>query len=238
MLALVGLVGPLVTTLVVLPFRDRFAGTAAALVLVTVIVAISAFGTRVSGVLATISACAWFDFFLTQPYERFAISHRVDIQTTVSLFVVGLAVTELAQRAQRLHQRATEQSDYVARLYGLADMIATGAPSNLVIAHAERELTELLHLRACRFEPDAPHRTVATIGPRGEVVHAGLLWAVHQLGLPGAEAELPVQHRGRTVGRFVLVPTPGWPIPVERRIVAVALADEVGGGLVDVADTT
>ena len=51
--------------------------------------------------LAAVSPAAWFDFFLTQPYERFAITHREDIETTVLLVAVGAAVTELASARPR-----------------------------------------------------------------------------------------------------------------------------------------
>jgi hypothetical protein len=33
--------------------------------------------------------------------------------------------------------------------------------------------------------------------------------------------------RGREVGRFVLIPTPGVPTSLEERVVAVAIADQV-----------
>ena len=69
--------------------------------LVTVVVAVAANGQRVAGLLAAVSAAAWFDFFLTQPYERFAITHREDIETTVLLVAVGAAVTKLAGRGRR-----------------------------------------------------------------------------------------------------------------------------------------
>ncbi len=51
------------------------------------------------------------------------------------------------------------------------------------------------------------------------------------MGLPGGEVELPVEYQGRFYGRYVLVPTPGRPISRERRIVASALADQVGAAL-------
>jgi len=54
---------------------------------------------------------------------------------------------------------------------------------------------------------------------------------VHRVGLPGPELELPVQGRGRILGRFVLKPTPGYPVSKQRRIVAVALAAQVGAAL-------
>jgi hypothetical protein len=65
----------------------------------------------------------------------------------------------------------------------------------------------------------------------GRVVLGGRTWAVDQLGLPGPEIALLVQIQGRTLGRFVLIPTPGIPVSLERRVVAVAIADQVGPSL-------
>ncbi len=97
--------------------RSSFTDTAAALVLVAVIVAVAVVGDRAAGFLATVSATVWFDFFLTRPYEQLAITHRADIQTAVSLFVVGMIVTELAVRNRRHQESAIEESDYVGLIY-------------------------------------------------------------------------------------------------------------------------
>ena|SRR5487761_2169511 len=83
-------------------FRSSFADTASALVLVAVAVAVAANGSRVAGFVAAVSASLWFDFLLTRPYERFAISHQPDVETAVSLFVAVIAVTELAARADSI----------------------------------------------------------------------------------------------------------------------------------------
>ena len=64
------LVVPLLAALAIVPFRERLANAAAALALVAVVVAVAAFGDRRAGVLATLSSAAWFDFFLTRPFER------------------------------------------------------------------------------------------------------------------------------------------------------------------------
>ena len=40
-----------------------------------------------------------------------------------------------------------------------------------------------------------------------------------------------VAHRGETLGRFVLTPTPGSEVPLQPRVVAVALADQAGAVL-------
>ena len=42
-----------------------------------------------------------------------------------------------------------------------------------------------------------------------------------------AIAELVVQGFGRTFGRFLLTPTPGLPVTFDRRIIAIALSDQV-----------
>jgi K+-sensing histidine kinase KdpD len=93
---LAGLIGPVAACAALVPFRDHFPSTDAALVLVAVIVAIAGLGSRAGGFAGTVSASIWFDFFLTKPYESFAIDNRPPIETTVLLCVIGFAVTELA----------------------------------------------------------------------------------------------------------------------------------------------
>ena len=86
----------------------------------------------------------------------------------------------------------------------------------------------LLHLRACSYETDSAARKRLRIEHNGDVLLGGRLWGAHELGLPGAEVELPVHDRGLVIGRFVLVPTPAFPVSQQRRVVAVALSDQVG----------
>ena len=95
-----GLLAPLVVAVVLVPFRTNFSLPASALVLVLVVVAVGSFGSRFAGLVAALSAAAWFDFFLTKPYETFNITYRPDLQTEISLLVVGLAVTEIAARSR------------------------------------------------------------------------------------------------------------------------------------------
>lgn len=222
---------PLGVAGILVPFRSSFANTAAALVLVAVIVAIAVIGSRTAGYLATISATVWFDFFLTRPFQRLQITHRPDIETAVSLFVVGIVVTELAARNRRHNQAATEQSDYVGLIYSLSELAASGAPAPNVIERARTDLVGLLHLRSCRYEGGLSDRVRLRIEHDGQVILGGRVWGVEQMGLPGPEIELLVHDRGQTLGRFVLTPTPGFAVPLQRRVVAVALADQVGSVL-------
>ena len=225
------LVLPLGVTALLVPFRGDFANTASALILVAVIVAVAALGNRFSGFVATIGATLWFDVFLTQPYERLAITHRPDIETAVCLFVVGIIVTELAARNRHHHASATEEADYVGLIHEVSELVASGAPATDVREQVRSALVDLLHLRACRYEKGRSDRAMMRLEHDGHVLLGGRLWGVDRMGLPGPEIELLVQDRGRVLGRFVLTPTPGYEVPLQPRVVAVALADQVGAAL-------
>ncbi len=222
---------PLGVAALLVPFRANFANTASALILVAVIVAVAALGNRFSGFVATLSATLWFDYFLTQPYQRLAITHRPDVETAVCLLVVGIIVTELAARNRHHHVIATEESDYVALIYEVSELVASDAPASDVVERVRTALVELLHLRACRYEDGLSARPMMRLDHDAQVLLGGRLWGVDRLGLPGPEIELLVEHRGKTLGRFLLTPTPGYEVPLEPRVVAVALADQVGASL-------
>lgn len=231
-LALVaGLVLPIAFAAALTPFRTTFASTASALVLVAVVVGAAANGRRLAGYLAAASASLSFDFFLTVPYERLAISHPHDIETTVCLFVVGIAVTELAARNRYHRHIAVAESDYVGVVYYLAELVASGASADQVTRQATAELIDLLGLRSCRFDRTVVAGSPTRIEHDGNVTIGKLEWGAEESGLPGHEVELLVQSRGETLGRFVLEPTPGRAVSLQQRVVAVAVADQVGAAL-------
>ena len=223
-----GIVMPLCVAAVLVPFRSSFANTASALVLVAVIVAVAALGNRVSGFVATVSATVWFDYFLTRPYQKLAITHRPDIETAVSLFVVGLIVTELAARNRHHHETAIEEADFVGLIHNISELATSGAPSREVVERVRKELIALLHLQGCRYESGPAAQPMMQLEHDGRVFLGGRVWPVDRMGLPGPEIELPVQIQGRALGRFVLTPTPGYGVSYEQRVVAVAIADQVG----------
>ncbi len=100
-----------------------------------------------------------------------------------------------------------------------------------MIERVRRELIVLLDLRRCRYEPGIGPDHAIRMHHDGRVVIGEVSWTVEGLGLPGPELALLVQRRGQTLGRFVLEPTPGLPVSLQRRVVAVALADQVGAAL-------
>ncbi|HUJ65205.1 MAG TPA: DUF4118 domain-containing protein, partial [Acidimicrobiales bacterium] len=221
---LAAVVLPLGVAAILVPFRSGFANTASALILVAVIVAVAALGNRISGFVATVSATVWFDYFLTRPYEKLAITHRPDIETAVSLFVVGIIVTELAARNRHHYETATEEADFVGLIHDVSELATSGASSREVVARVRSELIDLLHLQACRYESGAADRPMLRLEHDGQVFLGGQVWRVDRMGLPGPEIELQVQNQGRTLGRFVMTPTPGYEVSYERRVVAVAIA--------------
>jgi hypothetical protein len=231
--SLCGLLLPVAVSAVLVPFRTNFALPASALVLVLVVVAVGAFGNRFAGVLAALSSAAWFDFFLTKPYETFNITYRPDLQTEISLLVVGLAVTEIAARSRGHRQAASEEAHNVALIHDFTELVASGEPAQFVIARAASELTTLLGLRDCRFDTEMSDRHPTRIEHSGVVALGGLRWGAHLSGLPGREVELIVQFRGERFGRFVMTPTPGAPVSSDRLLVAAFIADQVGAALSD-----
>ena len=87
-----------------------------------------------SPAFSPLSAAAWFDFFLTKPYETFNITYRPDLETEISLLVVGLAITEIAARSRGHREDATEEAHNVAIIHEFTGMVASGEPAQFVIA--------------------------------------------------------------------------------------------------------
>ena len=231
--SLAGLLLPLGLSAGFVPFRHSFTNVGAALCLVALIEAIAILGDRLSGVVATLSAAIWFDFFLTPPYERFTISHRPDLETTISIVVIGVIVTEVAARSRRHRRAAGEESRFVAMLHDVTELCVGSTKASKVTQYVADSLVELLGLRACHFETESSGPPPAQIRSGGNVIHVGLQWPTQDIGIPGPEAEVLCQWRGETLGRFVLTPTPGLAISRERRVVAVSMANLVGALLRD-----
>jgi len=230
---LAGLAVPLALAAILAPFRASLPNTDAALALVLVVVAVAAAGRRLAGVLAAVSAAAWFDFFLTVPYERFTITRRPDVETTVLILAVGIAVTEIAVRGRRQHDAAGRRAGYLDGIAAAAGAVAAGTEPRLLIDDVCGQLTQLLGLTGCRFQDGAagiggPPRLM----PDGRVITgAGQTWDTSLAGLPpGGDTELLAEAGGLLMGRFLLSPGPGRP-STEQRLVAIGLARQAAAAL-------
>lgn len=226
-----GLGVPFLVALALLPFRTSLSHTNAALILVVVVVAVAALGSRTAGVVAALSAAAWFDFFLTRPYQTFDITASADIETAVLLLVVGVIVSQLAARARRLEVMTVTDADHLARIHRTAALAQSANSADTVVDHVRTELTDLLGLRACRFEYGSLVGRPARLEKDGSVRVGRRSWNPDTDGWPEGEVELRAYGNGRYLGRFMLTPGPGAVPPLQARLVAVTLADQTGAAL-------
>jgi Domain of unknown function (DUF4118) len=230
---LLALLAPLVVSALLVPLRPHLANTQIALILVLVVVAVAAMGNRVAGIVAAVGAGVWFDFFFTRPYQRFTIADRSDIETFVLLLLVGGAVTELAVWGRRQQARASREAGYLAGVHAAAAVAATGGPANELIKSVSAELTGILGLVGCHYQPGVAGRgNPPRLERDGHITVNRTEWDVERSGLPSDGAiELLVQNGGRLHGRFLLSAAPQTHPSVAQRLVAVTLADQVGAAL-------
>ncbi|CAM5650842.1 hypothetical protein SHIRM173S_07386 [Streptomyces hirsutus] len=225
------LAAPLLVALLLVPFRGSLSSTNTALILVVVVVAVAAAGNRVAGALTALSATAWFDFFLTRPYQSFTINRADDVETAVLLLVVGLAVSQLAARARRLEVAVVTDAEHLARIHDTAQLAQSTTAADVVVDHVKQQLTELLQLRGCRFEYGSLLGHPPRLEQDGSVSAGRRRWDIDQRGWPQEEIELRAIGNGHYQGRFMLTPSPGAHSSLQARLVAVTLADQAGTAL-------
>ncbi len=228
-----GVAVPLAVAAVLSPFRASLPATDAALCLVLVVVAVAAGGRRGGGYLAAFSAAAWFDFFFTAPYNTFDINSRANIETTVLLLAIGVAVTEIAVWGRRQHAEASKRAGYLDGIRAAAQSMASGDSPLALTEIVCRELSSLLALKSCQFQPG-----MAGVGSPARLQHDGRVtmprqdWDADRDGLPAhADVELLAEAGGMLRGRFLMTALPGAHPTLEQRLVAVALADQVAAAL-------
>ncbi len=227
------LTAPLAVGAVLSTVRDQVPNANAVLVLVVVVVAIAAAGSRVAGVVAALSAAVWFDFFLTEPFHRFAIDQRDDLETAVLLTIVGIGVTEIALWGRRQQAGLSQRDGYLTGVISAADIVARGEASpETVLDFIGRQIADVLTIDSCHYAagPVGPH---ARLERDGSVTRDGRVIDVDRSGLPVNDViELPLGRGGQATGRFVLVASTRvvW-TTLEQRLVAVTLADQAASAL-------
>ena len=139
-----------------------------ALIFMVLVVAVAALGGRAAGAITAVASVMAYDFFHTEPYLSMAIKSRDDIETTVLLLVAGLLVGTIASKARSARHRETATRFEVRRVHRVAEATATGRPPMAVLDVAQDEITALLDLAGCWFEPVpyADDSVAATPGPQ------------------------------------------------------------------------
>lgn len=223
--------GPVAVSGVLVAFRGDIRPSNAALVLVLAVLVAAIVAGRAGGAVSAVISALCFDFFFTQPYYRFTIDSRDDIETTIVLLIVGLAVGELVVRARRSRQVARASRREVEHVRRVAALGAGGETAGKLILILQRDLVETLDLRDARFE----RPPFATALPR--LGHGSVTIPAHANGIPEGprnEIELPVWGQGHEIGRFVLVlpgDSTGISLNPDDRALAAALADQLGAAL-------
>ena len=221
------ILGPVAVAAVLIPFRDSLPNAVAALVLVAVVVAVAAFGSRAAGLLAAAGSAVWFDFFLTRPFEHFTITHRADIETTSLLLAVGAAVTEIAVRGRRHQTALSIDESYLSALRETSEAVATGQSPEAVVEIDQRHLIAMLDLQGCRFQR-YEFGGFPRLEPNGSIASPiGAADFDRAVAVP-ARVELLVSVGSQASGRFLLDLKPGGLPPLAARQVAVIVARQVG----------
>lgn len=227
----IGGIGPVLVAGALVGIRGEIINANVALILVIVVLLAAVAGGRGAGVVGAISAALSFDFFHTRPFNSLSINSADDVETTVLLVIAGLVAGEIAVRARRSRVAAEEGRSEISRIHRIAELAARGDDAADVILAVQAELSQLLSLQDCRFEAPPFTSALPELERTGAVNVAVRRYSHGAFELPDDGVSLPVLGRGRLVGRFVLDPTRGVGVSLERRVVAVALADQVGSVL-------
>jgi len=226
---------PLLAGALLAAFQDNVTTATSALVLVLIVVAAAATGDRVAGLVAAVSSGVWFDVFLTEPRGQLTIKNPEDLEVTVLLVLVGVAVTEVALWGHRQQARASRRAGYLDGVFGTSRIIAEPQPSaEALIEHVAHQIIEVLDIDDCRFVAGAgPGPQEATLDHGGQVTRRGHPVNVDRDGLPVDESVRLVVGQGTVChGQFVLTASSRVARPsAEQLEVAVLLADQVGAAL-------
>lgn len=184
---------------------DYVSNSAAALVLVLVVVGAAATGDRIAGMLAALSAAVGFDFFLTRPFLQLRIDSLEDIELAVLLLLVGIAVSELASWGIRQSRAATEQAGFVQGALESAGLASGSIGTADGLRRTSDGIRKVLGAEAVTFVYGAQDAGAAVINQDGSVRRGGQDLNIAVAGLPsGAHsyAAIPIAHKGAQTGYF------------------------------------
>jgi hypothetical protein len=226
-LALGGL-GSIAVAIALVPLRDEIDNANLALILVLVVVLAAIIGGRWAAAVAAVVATMAFDFFLTKPFVSMRIDSSDDIETVLLLLVVGLVVGEVAARGRASRRERERAADAIARVQRVADQVATGAPIEAIAESVKYEVTGLLQLHDCWLELAPYHWPLPTLERAGTLPATEHRFMANGFTLPKDGVQLPVLEAGHEVARLVLIGDAEHAVTLDERVLAVALADQLG----------
>lgn len=219
-------VAPVLVCLAMVVVRDDIDRSTATLVLVLPVVLVAVIGGTGPATLAAVVSSLSFDVFLTRPYYRADIHAAEEVETTLILLVVGVAVGQVVARETRSRARSTVRAGQLDALVTVVTAAAQQLPEPELAERTESALSDLLDLREAHWSPGYHGVAHPVLTRTGALVEeSGPSRTGYDTGLPATGVELPVTTDGRELGRFVLVPAHHTPISREERRAAVAIAD-------------
>jgi hypothetical protein len=212
------------------PVRDSFGATNAALVLTLLVVLAAVLGGRFGGGVTGVVAALSFNFFFTRPYLTMRVDDGKDIATIVLIVAIGLIVGEVSVLRSR---RVVQARDHVVALRGLeavsARVAAGDTPAQLVeLIHGE--LVDGLGLADARYEPVTVGK-LPTLDRGGHLHVPQLVHAGRGFALPVGGVAIPVIVDGTSRGQLVVEGKPNVAVPLEQRRMMVAMAEQLAVSL-------
>ncbi len=226
-LALGGL-GSVAVAIALVPLRDVIDNANLALILVLVVVCAAIVGGRAAGGVAAVSATLSFDFFLTRPFVSMRVDSADDVETVMILLAVGLVVGEVAARGRRFRRDRDRAAEAIGRVHRVAERVAMGASLEEIARLVKDEMIALLRLRDCWIELAPFQWPLPVLERAGTIQSAEHRWVGGGFALPEYGLQLSVVESGREVARMVLVGDPDRSVTLDERVVAIALADQLG----------
>ncbi|MEP6623235.1 MAG: DUF4118 domain-containing protein [Acidimicrobiia bacterium] len=226
-----GALAPVLLALLLVPVRSDFRNANLALMLVLVVVLAAIIGGRRGGAIAAVVSTLAFDFFLTRPYLSMKIETSADLETALTLLGVGLLVGAVASRGRRSELGRERVAAALARVHRVAETIAGDEPIANLVSEVTGELRGLLRLHDCWLEFPPSLYGMPRLARGGNVEGSDRHWFGGGIALSEDGVELPVFEHGQQVARIVLIGNPECSVTIEERVVAVALADQLGMAL-------
>ena len=224
----VGVLGSILLAVAMIPLRDHVDNDVMALALVVPVLLAAVLGGRWPGVGSALVAALCFDFFFTLPYQSLRIASGDDISTFIVLVIVALIAAEVGIRARRGGRSANESRADLDRLVRVAGFAAHEGDIEDVVSSVRAELIGLFGLIDCVFESGPPHRELPRLGIHGALEGTPLVAAHTDFLLPPGGVEVEVIGRGIDFGRLVMFAAEPVRASLQKRVVAVAIADQLG----------
>jgi K+-sensing histidine kinase KdpD len=212
---------PTIVAVALLPLRDDHSQIVA-LVLVVPVVVVGALGALGPALVAASVAGLAFDVGFTEPYGHVVIDDPDDVVTTAALVVVAVVVGGLCSRVVRLRASDTARSRELGAVLRYAEVAVTERDPDLLADAACTALSELLGLRACRWQAGYHGTAGPVLLPSGALMGALSVLAGDRAVLPSG-TEIPAVHGSRELGRFVVTPDPRAAVSIEERRTALAI---------------